>query len=75
MSKKMIKSNEWVIGSKYYVICGIWQANATFCGMHKFGNKIKAVFTFGTLETWNKSINIVSSKSNIKVYNTEARGL
>lgn len=55
------------IGKKYFVVCGIWCANAIYCG-HVI-NKKEYTFTFGnSVNEWKNNFNISSCKSNIEVF-------
>lgn len=65
---KKVTFDDLVVGQKYYVECGMWSGNTVFCGSFLDGKRTKYRFTFGTLENWLNQWNIVSCKSNLKVY-------
>lgn len=66
--EKFKRAKEWVIGRKYYVVCGIWRGHVVYVGTVLEGNRIKHEFTFGSLENRDSQFSIVSAKSNLRVY-------
>lgn len=66
---KKINIENLEIGEEYIVICKIWRVRAKYVGTTQRGNKCMYIFTTGDkIEDWEKSWNIVSTKSNLKIY-------
>ena len=69
---KCIPVTECVIGEKYHVICGIWDLiDVIYCGTLEKGSRTCYAFTTGdSVDSFDKSWNIVATKSKLRVYLT-----
>lgn len=65
---KRIQFENLIQGKEYFVICGIWQGQASYVGTVKVGKRIKYRLTYGPADNWKNQFGHLQPKSGIKVY-------
>lgn len=68
MKLKRINIDNCVVGNKYFVQIGTWEADVSFVGSFYTGRRKFYRFTFGSADNWVNQFNFVGTKSKFKVF-------